>query len=91
MMTNPILILAIVFLIIAVIGESKLLFLEIKPGCFGRLLALGIAVFCFYLSQPAINLQVGNFSNFHFESLQQLSQNAISYFQNMIQQVNLFD
>ncbi|MFQ4141267.1 hypothetical protein [Chlorogloeopsis sp. ULAP02] len=36
----------IVFLFIAVIGQAKLFFAEINPGCFGRSLALIIALFC---------------------------------------------
>ncbi|MBD2438162.1 hypothetical protein [Nostoc sp. FACHB-110] len=43
-LTNIALILGIAFLLIAVLGQSKLLFLEINPGCFGRLLALFLGV-----------------------------------------------
>ncbi|MEH2419738.1 MAG: hypothetical protein V7K48_01940 [Nostoc sp.] len=38
------LIVGIVFITIAVIGQSKLGFIEINPGCFGRLLALFIGI-----------------------------------------------
>ncbi|WP_254625765.1 hypothetical protein [Nostoc sp. TCL240-02] len=38
------LIAGIVFVTIAVIGQSKLGFIEINPGCFGRLLALFIGI-----------------------------------------------
>ncbi|MBW4687906.1 MAG: hypothetical protein KME40_23090 [Komarekiella atlantica HA4396-MV6] len=41
---NIFLILGIVFVFIAVIGQSKLGFIEINPGCLGRLLALFIGV-----------------------------------------------
>jgi hypothetical protein len=42
--TNIFLILGIVFIFIAVLGQSKLGFIEINPGCFGRLLALFIGI-----------------------------------------------
>ncbi|MFN6461984.1 MAG: hypothetical protein RMZ41_009060 [Nostoc sp. DedVER02] len=38
------LIAGIVFITIAVIGQSKLGFVEINPGCFGRFLALIIGI-----------------------------------------------
>ncbi|WP_242065002.1 hypothetical protein [Nostoc sp. FACHB-133] len=38
------LIAGIVFVTIAIIGQSKLGFIEINPGCFGRLLALFIGI-----------------------------------------------
>ncbi len=44
-LTTFFLILGIVFLTISVIGQSKLFFAEINPGCFGRFLALIIGVF----------------------------------------------
>ncbi|MBD2446247.1 hypothetical protein H6G76_03550 [Nostoc sp. FACHB-152] len=51
-LTNIFLILGIAFLVIAVLGQAKLFFLEINPGCFGRLLALflGVASLAFALS-----------------------------------------
>jgi|UPI00036A69A1 hypothetical protein len=39
------LILAIVFFIIAVVGDAKVLFIEINPGLFGRILALFLGIF----------------------------------------------
>jgi hypothetical protein len=41
---NTFLIAGIVFITIAVIGQSKLGFVEINPGCFGRFLALVIGI-----------------------------------------------
>jgi hypothetical protein len=41
---NTFLIAGIVFVTIAVIGQSKLGFIEINPGCFGRLLSLFIGI-----------------------------------------------
>lgn len=42
--TNSFLIAGIVFLVIAVLGQTKLGFVEINPGCFGRTLALLIGL-----------------------------------------------
>ena len=42
--TNFFLIAGIVFLLIAVLGQTKLGFAEINPGCFGRTLALLIGL-----------------------------------------------
>jgi hypothetical protein len=44
-LTNILLILGIVFLTISVIGHSRLGFMEINPGFFGRFLALIIGLF----------------------------------------------
>lgn len=38
--TNYLLIAGVIFLVIAVLGQTKLGFIEINPGCFGRTLAL---------------------------------------------------
>jgi hypothetical protein len=43
-LTNYFLIAGTIFLVIAVLGQTKLGFAEINPGCFGRLLALFIGV-----------------------------------------------
>ncbi|KYC41621.1 hypothetical protein WA1_16360 [Scytonema hofmannii PCC 7110] len=43
-LTNILLILGIVFLTISVIGQSRLGFMEINPGFFGRVLALIIGL-----------------------------------------------
>lgn len=43
-LTNSLLIAGIVFLTIAVLGQTKLGFAEINPGCFGRLLALLLGI-----------------------------------------------
>jgi hypothetical protein len=49
------LIVGVIFLFIAVIGQAKLGFAEINPGFFGRLLGLIIGLFCLIL---AISLAV---------------------------------
>jgi hypothetical protein len=43
-LTNSLLIAGIVFLAIAVLGQIKLGFAEINPGCFGRILALFLGI-----------------------------------------------
>lgn len=42
---NVFFILGIIFIFIAVLGQTKLGFAEINPGCFGRTLALFIGLF----------------------------------------------
>ncbi len=49
-MTNLLLTFGIICFIIAVIGQAKLFFLEINPGCFGRFIALTTAIFSFALA-----------------------------------------
>ncbi|MDZ7962803.1 MAG: hypothetical protein RMY34_33880 [Aulosira sp. DedQUE10] len=62
-LNNVFLILGIVFLFISVIGQSKLGFVEINPGCFGRtlalligLLSLGVAVLSVTNSVESLDL-----------------------------------
>lgn len=43
-LNNFFFILGIVFLMIAVLGQTKLGFAEINPGCFGRVLALFLGI-----------------------------------------------
>lgn len=76
-LTNIFFILGIVFLLIAVLGSSKLGFIEINPGYFGRALALflGIASLAFVFlggNSPVENINtIGNYlakaiqQNFH--------------------------
>lgn len=56
-LSNIFLILGIAFLLIAVLGQSKLLFIELNPGCLGRVLALVLGV-----ASLAFALLGGNFS-----------------------------
>ncbi|MDZ8184429.1 MAG: hypothetical protein RMX96_06125 [Nostoc sp. ChiSLP02] len=53
---NTFLIAGIVFITIAVIGQSKLGFIEINPGCFGRFLALIIGVSSLLYAVGLLNL-----------------------------------
>ncbi|RCJ37380.1 hypothetical protein A6770_14750 [Nostoc minutum NIES-26] len=59
--SNTLLIAGIVFLTIAVIGQSKLGFLEINPGCFGRTLALFIGIVTLAFAVGLVNLPLENF------------------------------
>ena len=59
--SNSLLIAGIIFLTIAVIGQSKLLFLEINPGFFGRVLALFIGVVSLSFAFGLGNFPVENF------------------------------
>jgi uncharacterized membrane protein len=85
-MNNLFLILGIVFLTIAVIGQSKVLFIEINPGFFGRLLALIIAI----LSLNSAFSQ-GLLPRMNMDFLTSLVQNIVPEVTNMINQVQLFD
>lgn len=78
---NLLLISGIVCLAIAIIGQSKLLFIEINPGFFGRLLALIVAIYCL-----SSTMSIGTFS-IPTESLNSFLQEAIPRFQEMIDQV----
>ncbi|MDZ8030467.1 MAG: hypothetical protein RMY64_36680 [Nostoc sp. DedQUE08] len=50
----------IVFITIAVIGQSKLAFIEINPGCFGRILALFIGVSSLLYALGILNFSAEN-------------------------------
>ncbi|MBO3460469.1 hypothetical protein G7B40_000520 [Aetokthonos hydrillicola Thurmond2011] len=83
---NNLFLLGMVFLTISVIGQSKLFFLEINPGCFGRLLALVIGVVSLYfaLTQGAIALP-------NFDILVNFIQNLIPDLTNFLKQIQLND
>jgi hypothetical protein len=81
---NLFFILGIVFLVIAVIGQSKVLFMEINPGCFGRLLALALGALSLYLAFPQGLITVPSLDVFR-----NFVQNLIPEFTNMIQQIQL--
>ncbi len=57
---NTFVIAGIVFITIAVIGQSKLGFIEINPGCFGRLLALIIGISSLFYAAGLLNFSVAN-------------------------------
>lgn len=56
---NTFLITGIVFITIAIIGQSKLGFIEINPGCFGRLLALFIGISSLLYALGLLNISAG--------------------------------
>lgn len=78
---NLLFISGIVCLAIAIIGQAKLLFIEINPGCFGRLLALIVGIFCLSSTMPN-----GLFS-IPTEQLNSFVQEAIPRFREIIDQV----
>ncbi|MDZ8108324.1 MAG: hypothetical protein RM338_22250 [Nostoc sp. DedQUE12a] len=57
---NTFVIAGIVFVTIAVIGQSKLGFIEINPGCFGRLLALIIGISSLLYAVGLLNFSLAN-------------------------------
>ncbi|BAZ37071.1 hypothetical protein NIES4101_29920 [Calothrix sp. NIES-4101] len=83
---NLFFILGILFLTISVIGQSKLLFLEINPGCFGRFLALILGGLSLYLALPQGTVAIPN-----LDFLRTFVQNMIPEFTNMVKQIQLFD
>lgn len=81
-LTTSFLIAGIVFLTISVIGRSKLGFVEINPGFFGRFLALIIGILTLTLATflgffPVESLEV--FKTYLAEQIQQ-NLNALSQF-----------
>ena len=54
------LIVGIVFITIAVIGQSKLAFIEINPGCLGRILALIIGISILLYALGLLNFSTVN-------------------------------
>ncbi|ALF55402.1 hypothetical protein ACX27_25400 [Nostoc piscinale CENA21] len=79
-LSNIFLTLGIVFLVISVLGQSKLGFIEINPGCFGRVLALiiGVASLAFVL--------LG--SNFSVETIDLIRNYLAKAIQQNIPQIN---
>ncbi|MBD2616598.1 MAG: hypothetical protein FWK04_24420 [Nostoc sp. GBBB01] len=77
---NTFVIAGIVFITIAVIGQSKLGFIEINPGCFGRFLALIIGISSLLYALGLLNFSVANIDslkNYLLELIQQ-SLNSIN-------------
>ncbi|AKG24431.1 hypothetical protein IJ00_04250 [Calothrix sp. 336/3] len=85
-MNNFFLLSGIIFLTIAVIGQSKLLFVEINPGCFGRLLALLIGAISLDVAFSQVSLVVP-----HFDIVRNFIQNLIPDTTNIIRQFQFFD
>lgn len=73
---NYIFIAGIIFLAIAVLGQTKLAFIEINPGCFGRTLALLIGVVSLLvatgmLTFPIETLNLNSIKDFFTQQLKQ--------------------
>lgn len=75
-LTTILLISGLVLLLISIIGQSKLLFLEINPGCWGRFLAFTLGV-----------LSLSMFAILSFVPIQNLDAIATSLFEQI--QLNL--
>ncbi|MCC5665707.1 hypothetical protein LC653_17715 [Nostoc sp. CHAB 5784] len=72
------LIAGIVFVTIAVIGQSKLGFIEINPGCFGRFLALFIGISSLLYALGLLNFSTVSFDLLRSSVLEQIKQSISS-------------
>ena len=81
---NTLLIAGIIFITIAVIGQSKLLFLEINPGCFGRTLALFIGIVSLAFALGIGNFPAENLELFRTYLAKQIQEN-INWINNLLQ------
>jgi hypothetical protein len=73
-LTNYLLIAGIGFLLIAVLGQTKLGFAEINPGCFGRTLALFLGVFSLLFALGMVGLPMETFDVIRNYLTQQIQQ-----------------
>ncbi|MGJ5629300.1 hypothetical protein [Nostoc sp. CALU 1950] len=76
--SNTFLITGIVFITIAVIGQSKLGFIEINPGCFGRLLALFIGISSLLYALGLLNISTGTLDLLRTSLTEQIKQSISS-------------
>ncbi len=81
---NTFIIVGIVFITIAVIGQSKLGFIEINPGCFGRLLALIIGISSLLYAAGLLNFSVANIDSLR-TYLTELIQQSLSSMNELFQ------
>ncbi|MEH2408708.1 hypothetical protein [Nostoc sp.] len=72
------LIAGIVFITIAVIGKSKLGFIEINPGFFGRFLALFIGISSLLYALGLLNFSAGTFDLLRTSLTEQIKQSLSS-------------
>ncbi|MDZ7954373.1 hypothetical protein [Nostoc sp. DedQUE09] len=72
------LIVGIVFITIAVIGQSKLAFIEINPGCFGRFLALFIGLLSLLYALGLLNFSTVNLDFLRTSLTEQIKQSISS-------------
>ncbi|QLE57056.1 hypothetical protein [Nostoc sp. TCL26-01] len=73
-LTNYLLIAGIVFLVISVLGQIKLGFLEINPGCFGRTLALILGTLSLLVALGTVGLPLETFDLIKTYLTQQIQQ-----------------
>ncbi|MEH1835838.1 MAG: hypothetical protein V7L29_28275 [Nostoc sp.] len=78
------LIAGIVFITIAVIGQSKLGFIEINPGCFGRFLALFIGILSLLYALGLLNISAETLDLLRTSLTEQIKQ-SISSINELIQ------
>ncbi|MDZ8023266.1 MAG: hypothetical protein RMY36_006855 [Nostoc sp. SerVER01] len=81
---NTFVIAGIVFITIAVIGQSKLGFIEINPGCFGRFLALLIGISSLLYAVGLLNFSVANLDSLR-TYLVELIQQSLSSINELLQ------
>ncbi|MDZ8242303.1 MAG: hypothetical protein RMZ69_35080 [Nostoc sp. ChiQUE01a] len=81
---NTFVIAGIVFITIAVIGQSKLGFIEINPGCFGRFLALIIGISSLLYAVGLLNFSVANLDSLR-TYLVELIQQSLSSINELLQ------
>ncbi|MFN6518172.1 MAG: hypothetical protein RMY29_027315 [Nostoc sp. CreGUA01] len=81
---NTFIIVGIVFITIAVIGQSKLGFIEINPGFFGRLLALIIGISSLLYAAGLLNFSVANIDSLR-TYLTELIQQSLSSMNELFQ------
>ncbi|MEH1938337.1 MAG: hypothetical protein V7L14_32460 [Nostoc sp.] len=72
------LIAGIVFITIAVIGQSKLGFLEINPGCFGRFMALFIGISSLLYALGLLNFSAETLDLLRISLTEQIKQSISS-------------
>ncbi|AVH65662.1 hypothetical protein CDG77_30710 [Nostoc sp. 'Peltigera membranacea cyanobiont' 213] len=72
------LIAGIIFITIAVIGQSKLGFVEINPGCFGRLLALFIGISSLFYALGLLNFSAETIDLLRTSLTEQIKQSISS-------------
>jgi hypothetical protein len=76
--SNAFIIAGIVFITIAVIGQSKLGFIEINPGCFGRFLALFIGISSLLYALGLLNISGETFNLLITSLIEQIKQSISS-------------
>ncbi|MEH2071923.1 MAG: hypothetical protein V7K47_27865 [Nostoc sp.] len=81
---NTFVIAGIVFITIAVIGQSKLAFIEINPGFFGRFLALIIGVSSLLYAAGLLNFSIGTLDSLR-TYLPELIQQSVSSINEILQ------